>query len=102
LFEISGQLIELGFPESPIALHPFERGAHRGRRERGATHASTALDGRQPRGLQHADVLGDRGQRHVEAGRELADRAIAATKPRENVATRRVGEGVEGGIEGDG
>jgi hypothetical protein len=102
LFEIGGQLIELGFPESPIALHPLERGAHRGRCERGATHASASLDGRQTSGLQHTDVLGDRGERHVEAGRELANRTIPAGQPRENVAARRVGEGMEGRIEDGG
>jgi hypothetical protein len=61
-----------------------------------------ALDGRESRGLKHADVLGDGGQRHVEVGGELADRAVAGRQAREDFAAGRVGERMERGVEVDG
>jgi len=78
---------------------PRDRVAHGRGVERRSAHAPFLFDGGEPRALQHAHVLGDRGERHREARRELADRAIAGREAREDVAARRVGEGGEGVIE---
>ena len=59
-----------------------------------------ALDGAadQARLLQSLDVLGRRGQRHVEGRRELAHRALALGQTAQHPATRGVSQGVEDGV----
>ena len=99
MFEVGGKEVELRFPEPAIALDPLERGAHGRRIETRATHPPVALDLREAGALQHADVLRDSGQRHLEPRRQLADRAVTHRKAREDVAPCGIGEGEERGIE---
>jgi hypothetical protein len=51
--------------------------------------------GHQPRPLEHRDVLLHRGERHLVAGRQLADRRVGVHHAGEDVAPRRVGERAE-------
>lgn len=66
----------------------------------GASGASVSLHGGEARALEHADVLRDRGQRHVESTRELLDRPLASGEPSEDLAASGIGERAEGGVEG--
>ena len=86
-------------PVAPIALDPGVGVAKRFSAEAGAPHAPVAFDPGQPGALEHPDVLRDRWQRHVEAGRELADGAVAGSEASEDLATGGVGECAEGGVE---
>ncbi len=95
-------MIELRFPESPIVLDPLERAAHRRRAQRRAPNSTFLLHGRELGALEHAHVLGDGGERHVESRGELADRAVAGGEAREYVAPRGVGEGKERVVERSG
>ncbi len=58
-----------------------------------------SLDRREPGALEHADVLGDGRQRHVEPAGELADGMIAGGEPGEDFAPGRIGEGGERDVE---
>ena len=78
---------------------PRERSAHGRGVERRAAHASFLFDRGESGALQHAHVLGDGGERHGEARRELADGAITGGEAREDVASRGIGEGGEGVVE---
>jgi hypothetical protein len=80
-------------------LDPRECTAHRLRLQMRASHAALSLNRCEPRALEHAHVLGNRGERHVEARGELADRPIAGCEPREDLASSRVGESEERGVE---
>jgi len=80
-------------------LDPLERAFHRRRRESRAPNASIAFDGGEPGALEHAHVLRDGGQRHVEARRELADRALAGREPSQDFSARGIGEGAKRRVE---
>jgi len=99
VFEICGKKVELRFPESPVFRDPRECVAHRRGTERCAAHAPLLLDGREPGALQHAHVLRDGWERHVESRRDLADRQDASGEAGEDVAPRGVGESGEGVVE---
>ena len=98
-FEVARELLQLRLPEVSIPRDPLQRRAHRFGGDACATHAPLPLDGRQPRALEHTDVLRDRGERHVEPGGKLTDGAFPAPQARQDLATGRVGERGEGGVE---
>jgi hypothetical protein len=93
-------LIELEFPESPVALDPGRRLPHRRGDERGAADATLLPNASQPRALEHAHMLGHRGEAHLEPRRELADGPVAGGEPSENRAPSGIGERRERSIEG--
>jgi hypothetical protein len=93
-------LIELEPPEAAVTLDPRRRLAHRRGDERRAPHASLAADARKAGALEDTHVLRDRGQRHLESRRKLADRALACSEPRNDRAPCRIGESSEGIVEG--
>ena len=64
-----------------------------------APDAAVAAHGREAGPLEHAEMLGDAGQRHVETVGDLLDRAIAAGELGENRASRAIGESAERGVE---
>jgi len=97
--QIRRELIELELPELPVAFDPGRRLPHRRGDEGSTTDATLLLDAREPRALEHADVLGYRGEAHVEPRRELADRPVTGGEASENRAPRRIGERAEGGVE---
>jgi hypothetical protein len=80
-------------------LDPLERAPHGRGCEPHAPHAALTLDGGEARALEHAHVLRHRGQRHVEARGELADRPFAGGEARENLAPGGVGERGERRVE---
>jgi hypothetical protein len=49
--------------------------------------------------LEDAQVLGDRGERHVKSRREFANGLRAFGEAREDGAAGGIGEGAEGGVE---
>ena len=61
--------------------------------------ASLPADGGKARTLQHAEVLRDGRQRHVEATGNLFDGAVAPRELRHDRASSPVGESAEGGVE---
>jgi hypothetical protein len=97
--EVIREAVELTFPELPISLDPARRFTHWRRDEDGSPHSSLAPDTREARSLEHPYVLRCRRERHVEAGRELADRLLAGCESGEDLATYRMCEGREGGVE---
>jgi len=101
-FEVLREQVELGLPEAAIAREPGVGRAKRRHTEAGAPDASIARDPRQSGALEDADVLRDRGERHVEPRRELADGRRASGEPGEDLASRRVGERAERRIEDSG
>jgi hypothetical protein len=64
-------------------------------------HASLDAPLEQPGALEHAQVLGDGRQRHVERFRQLAHRGAPLREPLEDGAPRRIGEGRECGVQRD-
>jgi hypothetical protein len=80
-------------------LDPGEGLAHWRNPQLGSAHAAIALDRCESGSVKHTDVLRHRGERHVEARRELADRAVAGCEPRQDVAPGRIGERAEGQVE---
>jgi len=92
-------LIELELPERAVALDPRRRVPHRPGDEHRAPHASLTSHARESGPLEDAHVLRDRRERHREARRELADRALARRKSPQNRPPRWIGERSESGIE---
>jgi hypothetical protein len=59
--------------------------------------AAAARD--EPGLLQHLEVAGDGRLRHAEGGGELGDGGVSLPQPRQDGATRRIGECPKDGIE---
>lgn len=78
---------------------PFERVFHRCDAERRAADSTFLLDGCEFCPLKDTDVFRNGGERHVEAFREFADRAVTSRETCEDVAARGIGEGEECRIE---
>ncbi|HXT16260.1 MAG TPA: hypothetical protein VN706_11560 [Gemmatimonadaceae bacterium] len=81
-------------------LDPLERGAHGCGCEANAADASVALHVGEPGTPQHVHVLRDGRERHVEAGGELLDRALAQREPGQDFAPRGIGQCTERGVQG--
>jgi hypothetical protein len=92
-------LVELELPELPVSLDPRVRLAHWRGDEGGVPRSPLPSHTREASVLQHANVLGDRGQAHVEADRQLADGLGAGRETHEDRAPRGVSEPVEGCVE---
>jgi hypothetical protein len=86
-------------PEPAVPLHPDGGLAHRSCDEVRDADTSLPANGGEPRSLEHADMLGDRGQRHREAAGQLADRPLPAGEAGQDLAPRTIGEGGEGAVE---
>jgi hypothetical protein len=96
---VRGEAVELVLPELSIRVEPCRRVAHRVGREAHAAHSPVAPPLHQPRPLEHDEVLADRGERHREGARQLADGRIATGESRDDRSTGRVGEGAEDEVE---
>src|SRR6478609_7723931 len=86
-------------PEALVALDPagcLRQGAPG---NPGRTELRIAPAGDQPCPFEHAKVLRDGGESHVERGGQLPHRRLALAEPRQDRPTGRVGEGGEGGTE---
>ena len=98
--EIRRELIELEFPEPPVAFDPRRRAAHRRGDECRAADASLPPHPSESSAFQNVDVLGNCRQGHDEARRELADRPLASRQAGDYGASGGVGERGERRIEG--
>lgn len=97
--EVRGETVELVLPELAIRVEPRRRIPHRVRRETHATHSSVAPPLHQSRPLEHDEVLADRGKRHREGARQLADGGLPTGEARDDRSARAVGEGAEDEVE---
>ena len=62
-------------------------------------HAAVDLALEQAGGFEHAEMLGDRGERHREGLSQLRDHGLAASQAVQDSAARGVGQGTKGGVE---
>ena len=97
--EVLRELIELKIPKLPIVLDPLGGLPHRCGDERRASHTAISADVGESCALEHANVLRDGRERHVEARGELADRPLAAGEPRYERPSCGISEGAEGAVE---
>jgi hypothetical protein len=96
----SGKAVESVGPEALVAIEPVHRLLHR-LGGQPARDRAAGLFARDQSGVrQHIEVLHDRGQRHRERLRQLADRqAFAIAKPRQKRAPGRIGQRGEGAVQ---
>ncbi len=99
MFEVGGEAFELRLPELAIVLDPIARAPHGSGAQAGAPYAALAFDRGESGATEHAHVLGDGGERHVEARCEFANRAVAGGEPRQDLAARGIGERGKRGVE---
>src|SRR5262249_29566913 len=69
--------VEAVGPEAAVARDPVVGGAQAGAAQAAARHAAVPAAVDEAGGLEDAQVLGDRGQRHGERRRQLADAVLA-------------------------
>jgi len=96
----SGKADESVGPEALVAIEPLHRLLHR-LGGQPARHGAAGLFPRdQPGVRQHIEMLHDRGQRHRERLRQLADgKAFAIAEPRQQRAAGRVRQRGKGVVE---
>lgn len=97
---MGGEAIEVVFPEAPVAVEPPRRAAQRPGGEAHAANPPVAPPLHEPGALEHDEVLADRGERHREGARQLADGGLAGRQARHDRAARRVGQRAEHHVEG--
>jgi hypothetical protein len=89
----------LGFPESPVLCDPGRCIFHRLSGQPAAVYAAIDFTVQQPRGFQHPQVLGNRGQRHGKRLGQFRDHRFAVRQPRQDRSARGIGQRAERGIE---
>jgi len=96
----SGKAVESVGPEALVAIEPLHRLLHR-LGSQPACDRAAGLFARDQAGVrQHIEVLHDRGQRHRERLRQLADRkAFAIAEPRQQRAPGRIGKRGKGTVQ---
>src|SRR5947207_14704573 len=77
LLQVFVESIETVFPEAAVVLHPIGDFPQRTGVELAGTPLRIAAAGDESRPLEDLEVLGDRGEAHVERLRELGDRGLA-------------------------
>jgi hypothetical protein len=82
-----------------VLLDPRLRVAHRRGGQGGVPGPPLAAHASKAGALEHADVLRDRRQRHVESTGELGDGPLTGGQSRQDLASGRVGERPERRIE---
>jgi hypothetical protein len=102
LFEIFFQGIKLRFPEGLVLRDPGGRVFHRFGGQPAAVHAAVDFALQQPGGFQHAEVLGNGRQRHLERLCQFSDHRCAARQPRQQGPAGGIGERAKSGIQGRG
>lgn len=99
MVEIALQCIELQFPEAPVVGKPGGGVAQRLGAQPHAMRTAQYFAVDEAGMLEHAQVLGDRRQRHAEGCRQFGDASLAVHESAEDGAARAVGEGREHRIE---
>jgi hypothetical protein len=100
LGEEAFERVEARLPERAVRFQPARRLPQRFGREPDVVHAPLDEAPGEPGRLEHAQVLGNRRQGHVERLGQLAHGGVAAGEPLEHRAPRRVAQGREDDIEG--
>ena len=99
MVKIASERVEPVAPECFVLGEPFDRVAHRFRRQR-AGHDPAGFTALQEAGLfQRAQVLHEAGQRHVRLRFELTYQPAARLQCDQHRAPRRIGEGGERRVE---
>jgi hypothetical protein len=93
--EVTSKTVELRIPERLRLGEPAVDRIKGADVDLAALHAAVLHGGHKARRLEHAKMLEDRGQRHVERLGQLAHRRPAAGQPREHGTARRIGERAE-------
>src|SRR3954451_3694408 len=99
LLQVRVEAVEALVPVSAIALEPIVDLAQRAGLEAAGPPLRFAAAHDQPRALEHLEVLRDGGEAHREGLGEGRHRGLAERKPRQQRATRRVGERRKRGAE---
>jgi len=99
LAEVPPERIQPRFPEAAMLVQPARRGLQRAWHEHHPVRATLDASSQEARGLEHAQVLRDSGQRHVERFRQLSHGGRRPRQPFEDRATRRIREGRKGRVQ---
>ena len=87
------------FPESAVLRDPGVGVLQRLGGEAAAVHAAVDLALEQAGGFEHAEMLGDRGERHRKGLGQFRDHGFAAGQTCQDGTARGIGQGAKGGIE---
>jgi hypothetical protein len=98
-FQIFRQGIELGFPEGAVLPDPGGSVFHGIGGQVAAMDAPVDFAAQQARRFQHAQMLGNRGQRHFKWLGQLRHGGFAASQARNDGTPRGIGERAKGGIQ---
>src|SRR5262245_50885992 len=99
LLQMDVQAFEALFPESPVALHPVGDLLEPVCLEPAGPALRIASTHDQAGALEHAEMLGDGRQAHVERLGELGDRSRTRGQAGQNRTPGGIGEGSESGVE---
>jgi hypothetical protein len=99
LLQVLVEPIEALLPQIPVARRPVGHFLERRRLDAAGPPLGFPPARDQARALEHAQMLGYRGQAHVKGLGQFGNRAFAEGKSGENGAPRRVGERGECGAE---
>jgi len=103
LLEVAAERLEPFLPEHAVVGDPVRGGPHRLRLEAAVVDATLLAARQQPGALEDAQVLRDGRQRDRERARQLRHGDVGRLgQPRQDRATRRIGEGAERGVQGGG
>jgi hypothetical protein len=91
--------VEAVLQHPPVRLDPLRLTVQPARSKATVSHPPDLLRRHQLGRLEDTDMLPDSCQRHLEILGQLADRGIPAPEALEDSASRRVGQGAEGGVE---
>ncbi len=93
------QLVEAVVPHPAVLIDPVQGAVECLRLEVAGPELRILAARDEPAALEHLEVFGHRGQRHVEGGSQLVDRGVAPGQAAHDGAPGRVGQRGEGRIE---
>lgn len=93
------QAVKAAFGPSPAVLQPAFHGRQRVEIDPAVTRPTTFFGCDEAGLFEYAKMLTNRGQRHIQRLGKLAHAHLAVAKPRDDPASRRIGERGKGGIE---
>ncbi len=92
----------MGFPEGAVLGDPGGGRLHGLSDEAATVNAAVDFAAQQAGGFEDAQMLGNGGKRHGERPGNVFYGSFAPREAGQDGATRRVGEGAEGGVQGGG
>ena len=87
------------FPENAVSLDPRRSVLNWLGSEPAAVYAAVFFTREQARAFEHAQVLGNGGERHTERFRQVGHRGLALRQARENGAAGGIGERRKSGVQ---